>query len=136
MQVIFLDIDGVLNLGGAFRPGILERHLVARLNELAAIPHVRVVVTSLWRIRFEPDELEIIFRASGYTGPRLEALDVAEDRVQGILAWVQENHPDQFLILDDRDLGGFGPEFIRVDNSLGLSDDDVTRALRILRVML
>lgn len=137
MKAIFLDFDGVLNRGGSFRPGFVEPVLVRRFSDFVSLGgDVRVVVTSMWRLRYEASKMTEILRKAGYSGPQLELLgfgDGLHDRSRGILEWLDGCKPSSWVVLDDCKLSPeVSDRHVFVTSSIGLSDADVELARKIL----
>lgn len=154
MQIVFLDIDGVLNATtDDFDPSVemwsagwLDEKLVARLSLLVATGGAKVVISSSWRQRRTLDELRQIFAERGFVGEILDVtprhgkpLDGDERPVRSaeIAEWL-ERHPEvgRYVILDDNhDFGALAPRHVATDSRVGLTDDDVRRARVILESM-
>lgn len=139
-RVVFLDVDGVLNV----RLGSLDEDKLQRLKWLVAITGAHVVVSSSWRhseeqvLRLTRALREIGIVPIGWT-PDLSqqgegGLWESKPRWMEIRAWL-EAHPsvDQWVILDDlADMWPFNDRFVRVDGQVGLTNDDVMLALGTL----
>jgi hypothetical protein len=134
--VLFLDIDGVLAPFDG--DGTLDTACVARLEALVRRAGATVVISSAWRHRYGLDELHAKLAAAGYRGAIAGVTPTLLDgsRSDEIRAWIErEGSRLPFVVLDDaqptRDLR---PRWILTDESLGLQDDDVARALALLGV--
>ena len=105
MKVIFLDIDGVLNNDDTVNPRkfpyIVDRTLLARLNDVIARTDAKVVLSSTWRVdpvgRLAARFFDVPF------------IDVTPDqpnapRCGEITAWLRA-HPavTRYAVLDDSD---------------------------------
>jgi hypothetical protein len=154
-RVLFLDIDGVLNSRLFWRlfPGeTIDWQACERLNQWIQANGVEVVITSTWRTPFtEPFNLEGLRKAIPFVD-NIESmtldLDVPNGRSGEIKAWLSE-HPDVhcFVILDDNGAMdcdgetncGFSFEedlqskAVRIDPKVGLTDQDLQQASKILR---
>jgi len=159
MKVVFLDIDGVLNsrsfmldfearcedagevLGFQHQ---IDHRAVLRLNRLLINTRAVVVVSSSWRRIVDLDELGRILRNYGFEGtiigatPDLTHLDRGDRPVwrgDEIAHWL-EHHPravQSFVILDDgNDMGELSHRLVRTDDRVGLTDEDVLRAMKLL----
>ena len=156
MTTIFLDIDGVLHGYGQHdrrremqsvrneAEGEAEwtwfyPEQTALLNQICEATDAEIVVHSAWRFSWNPDELRELFRSVGIVGQVIGIADRSiHDRGVAIRAWLQE-HPTvrRYVVLDDEDLRDepvIGDNAVAVDGQIGLTDKDVTLALRILRV--
>lgn len=105
MNVIFLDIDGVLNSTKTANPRkfpyIVDGRMVERLNELTAIARATVVLSSSWRV----DPIGCL--AAKHFGIHFD--DVCPDmpkaaRSEEIRCWL-DRHPDagRHIVIDDDD---------------------------------
>lgn len=147
MKIIFLDVDGVLNhertldrAPGGFT-GIDPVNL-ERFQRLLRETDARIVVSSTWRMF--PELMAYLKqrlatdRWAGET-PRLEILSteslfVSPPRRDEIQAWLDQNPTERFVILDDG--GGWGhlePFVVRTRIEDGLTEEDVRKALKLLR---
>jgi hypothetical protein len=150
MRVIFLDFDGVLNVdtdepdtsGELWTERWLDERLVGRLAHLVAQSGARVVISSSWRQRRTLAELEAMLALRGYGGgvhsvtPRLPRPAEGEHLVRAseIAAWLDAHaEVSAFVILDDdRDFGPLTARHVRTDSAVGLTEEDVRRALHLL----
>lgn len=149
--LIFLDFDGVLNgyadpCGGGLRG--LDPVRVARLNRIVDATGAHVVVTSAWRrIYRERCQLADILVAAGFTGmvAGMTRTDVpATDcngwtqRLAEIEEWLQ-CPPRKYrgapicIIDDEHDFGRLSDLVVRTHPLDGLTDEDVLRAIELLR---
>ena len=150
MRVIFLDFDGVLNVdtdepdtgGELWTERWLDETLVRRLARLVEQSSARVVISSSWRQRRTLAQLEAMLAKRGFGGgvhsvtPRLPRPAEGERLVRAseIAAWL-DTHADvsAFVILDDdRDFGPLSARHVRTDSSVGLTEEDVRRAMEFL----
>lgn len=146
MKLIFLDIDGVLNsqefwarhVAAGGRGGLdgIDDLAVRRLNHLVVVSGAYVVISSYWRF-YGMEAIQIIltqkgatFRLSGHT-----TYQRAATRGEEIAAYLADLEPTpSFVILDDDDdMGDLADHLIQTDHRVGLTDEDVTRALAILQ---
>lgn len=114
-MILFLDFDGVLHPDGFKYPMKDFRyfHLLPRLESLLRLhPHVRVVISSLWRLRMELPQLREIFspdirdRVIDITPLPLrfdDAVYILDFRGREIVRWLEANGGiDQpWVALDD-----------------------------------
>ena len=150
MKVIFLDVDGVLNCrhtrtrtsdGWCF----VDDYLVARLRELLDLSGARLVLSSTWREGWNQEdeskndisfiELRDKFREFGIeifdrTG---EMRQYRWQSIQEYFARPREDPIEHYVIIDDwDDMGEYSDHLVWTNPSTGLTDADVTEALRIL----
>lgn len=161
MLVIFLDFDGVLNLGyGAGNPD-----LVAHLNRITDFTGAVIVVHSSWRWSRSVEKLRAVLQGWGVTGTILDkcpspqrtqqtlsglyvdtsdwlafkgAVESNDERCIAIQNWLNA-HPGEvkrYVIFDDSSaLGHFvgKPEFLQTKMSEGLTKDHADRAIKHLK---
>jgi hypothetical protein len=152
MNIIFLDVDGVLN---NFRTRqttsdgwcFVDGYLVARLKRLLDLSGARLVLSSTWREGWHQEdeskndisftELREKFHEFG-----IEIFDrtgeMRPHRWQSIkefLARPREDAIEHFVILDDwNDMGEFSEHLVLVNPSTGLTEVDIQKALKILEL--
>jgi len=124
MKVLFLDLDGVVNIfegPGAThlkRTGVyFEEFLVKRLNRLfEEVPDLHIVMSSSWRVgdfEFAVEHLkdlgaEFCDRFIGATPviTSIRAYSMGSDcRAAEILKWVEDNNPSKWIAVDDYPYG-------------------------------
>ena len=163
MKVIFLDVDGVLNSqrykeSGQFGAGAsnlefgrsqIDPEAVARLDRLIDATGARVVVSSSWRHFWSLDEIRNMLAERGLRN--IDALmditpSMLSDRGSEIGQWLGimdearrygGDDVEAFVILDDDtdfDERDMFSHLVRVNPDVGLTDDDVRRAVQILEM--
>lgn len=157
MQVIFLDIDGVLNSVdfitkvteegrvGKFGTnewwsGHINPERVQHLNKIIAESEAKVVISSTWRIGKSPERMQEILDMKGFEGEVIDCTttDHMDCRGHQIQAWL-DMHPEtlSFVIIDDDpDMAELMPYLVKTTyldwNSGGLREEHVDEALSIL----
>ena len=144
-QILFLDVDGVLNRCGASNQG-LETDKCDLLADLCRRAGCKIVVSSTWRRypHLMEDRLLPMFRSRGIEcvgqTPMLEKpspgghVVVAAARHEEITAWL-DAHPDvtRYAILDDDPNADNGSgRFVRTNSDEGLQDSHVATLMRLL----
>lgn len=111
MKVIFLDIDGVLNMYGAsYRTFMkplgqhIEPHLINRLNYiLEKVEDLKIVISSSWRSNME--DLEKQMKEQGFKHWERVIGKTIHDKTgfRGIeiLEWFVKNTAEKYLVIDD-----------------------------------
>lgn len=140
MNVLFLDLDGVLNtkykISKEDGEPTFEREPVNLLNGLNDYVPYKIVITSTWRMRHGVERLNQLMQARGLEPEVIDVIRVpkfdpvtfiAEDvrsRPDDIRAWLDE-HPEaeRYVVLDDveattREFGKLG---IRVEPHVGVN---------------
>jgi len=152
MNIIFLDIDGVLNNrhtrvttsdGWCF----VDDHLVAKLKRLVDLSGAQIVLSSTWREGWHQEdeskndisfiELRDKFREFG-----IEIFDrtgeMRQYRWQSIKEYLErprEEPIEHFVIIDDwDDMGEYSNHLVWTNPSLGLIEKDIQDALKILEI--
>lgn len=152
MNVIFLDIDGVLN--NRRTPNMnhavwrIDPQNVARLNcIIEAVDDLTIVLSSSWRysVRSGNVDLNALLQEYGFIGdPIIERTicddewmeEHSEERGHEIQRWLDE-HPEveRFVILDDDDdMAHLLPHLIQTSFMEGLLDEHVGETIRRLRL--
>ncbi len=132
--LIFLDFDGVIAPFDG--DGTLDAVCVARLETLVARTGAAVVISSAWRHRYTLDELRAFLSKCGFTGEVIGVTPtlLTETRAGEIAAYVSASGGcEVFVVLDDAPPDeALCPRWIVTDESIGLQDDDIDRAVRLL----
>lgn len=156
MNIIFLDIDGVLNSKSGTNISEkfgLDDKLIANLKHIIdSVPNTKIVISSTWRA-FEYDELHtsaeipwrtILTHKLGFTnisdviiGDTPFFMDNDKNRRgREIKHWLDENRIDkkvnQFVIIDDEisDITEIFPNnTLKIDSNVGLTHNDAKSAI-------
>lgn len=157
MKVIFLDIDGVLNVIGQGYDEfgqIFHKHLEENLKKIVDSTGAKIVISSTWRYA-GLKKMQKMWTKRNLAG---EVIDITDDLgIQGqrikrgfeIQKWLQE-HPEviQYVILDDdtdmlnHQIGNFvrtsnnTNHFDCIDIGYGLTTICAEKAIRILNKLL
>lgn len=156
MNVIFLDIDGVLNNqqdDTEYRKCSTGSHLyspsrVAKLNQLIQEVSAKVVVTSVWRLGETVESMQAILTDIGVV---CEVIGITENHNNGfvfrgneIYKWIKDHTEllgvdryykfKSYVILDDDSdmLYWQKDNFVHVDGEIGLTNRDCLLAMEIL----
>lgn len=162
MQIVFLDIDGVLNYRGS---RTLHRAMVEQLNRITALTGALIVVHSSWRYGYGLEKIKVILSDQGVNGhitdvtPKpegaelkfsgdivigkedwanfIEGMPSTDERAVSIQHWLSA-HPDvkDYVILDDsNDLGHFvgTKRFIQTVMGVGLTRELADKAILLLK---
>ena len=104
------------------------------LNEIIEVTDTQVVLSSTRRNWASLEDISIILKTAGFKGEIIDRTPTHrwEPRGVEIKAWLEENRPEFFLILDDDDdMEGLEP-FFKIDSKTGLVPSDVNRVRAIL----
>jgi len=157
MNIIFLDIDGVLNSELHMMSTIghntaqtryesqledIDEKAVSFLNNLIKDTNSKVVITSTWRINNSLEDLINIFKAKNFVGEIIGVTPrCSEDCVRGneIYKWIKENESllgvpyykfNTYVIFDDDTdmLYWQKDNFFKTDPYVGLTPSNVYKA--------
>ena len=159
MKILFLDIDGVLNImSNSYRTFMkpygqhIEPHLVQRLNYIIDKTDVHIVVSSSWRHDMDDLKKQLQEQGFNYLGHILDRtpfsgemdMNGEESGLRGnqIQQWLKDAEfvIDAYCVLEDEvsDICGskcraIGARYVvEIDMAEGLSQNDVDRTLYIL----
>lgn len=160
MNIIFLDIDGVLNshetctkehartgkngFGGFFKPTekcthdnvLWGQELVDNLKYIVEKTQAVIVISSTWRKHFTIEKFNEMFALYNFT-PTIIGRTKNLNRARGfeIQEWLNTNTIDSnYVILDDDNdmLDIQKNNFINTDFNVGLTKQDAEKAVKIL----
>lgn len=156
MNLIFLDIDGVLNHHEQswrdvpdYDPQIIPR-CVKAFNRIVRETEARIVLSSAWRNLIVQGHMTVygferLLCSHGVRGHLISHTRSVGDpeRWQEIKAWLdapdwsrvplQRGTVDRYCILDDMPDAFGGRPGVRTNGGIGLTDDDAEKAIAILR---
>ena len=148
MNILFLDIDGVLNskqwhssdsckaLGNSVKR-YFDPVCMKYLNSIISETEARVIISSSWRILRSLQDLQDLFKSVGFTGkiygmtPDLSIFQPDSENLRGleIQQWITNNQryfktAIQYIILDDEDgfLENQQQYFFQINSDIGLND--------------
>jgi len=116
MNIIFLDIDGVLRTdasdlywsevtGQPIPQSVFDRlfssHSIAILNEIIYYTGAKIVVTSTWRVKHTLDELIQKFKIRGFRGEIIDKTDIIGNRGEEIQEWLDTHSVNKYVVIDD-----------------------------------
>ena len=162
MKLIFLDIDGVLNFFKKHTNSTLPTHAwtpavmkemgielrvfpvqIKRFNKIVkAIPEVKIVLSSSWRVGYLADWADVVIYLhnmglQGFILGRTPHEPHLKTRGEEINAWLVDNELEEiesFVILDDNgDMTPFVNEFVQTNHQKGLQEEDIEKAIEILK---
>jgi len=149
VRVIFLDVDGVLNIESRsyktfMRPRgqHIEEHLVKRLDYIISQTEAKIVVSSSWKTMME--DLKMQMEEAGFSNwDVVIGKTEINSKLRGdqILECVEHlKHIDSYVVLEDEPDIVCGDKcasipsekVVRVDKKNGLTDQNVDEAIKIL----
>ncbi len=106
LKIIFLDIDGVLNVytqghdqfGSTFHP-----HLIENLRSIIEATGAKIVISSSWRSA-GLEEMQLMWKLRDYPGEVIDVTPYSDiNRGEDIAEWLRTNDCNRYVILDDND---------------------------------
>ncbi len=134
MNIIFTDIDGVLNTKSGSQ---WNKKSIDFYNLLCREFDLKPVITSTWRSNHTKKQLQEIFTHQGVLTPIYDFVPILQGEGRGIEIeqWLFNNHFNKFVILDDHthDIEVIGlPNIIKCRSWIGFSKEEYDLARRIL----
>ena len=140
MNVIFLDIDGVLrthksDLEWIEKVGLpipekqyrnFSTKSVSNINFIHSFIRCKIVITSNWKLYHTLDELKQIFREQGIQPEVIDVTGISTSRGEEISDWLSVNDVDNWVVIDDqvKDLVSIdNSKIIKCDYQIGFEDD-------------
>lgn len=142
--ILFLDFDGVLNGTDYLRKlprsvavsytADLDPACCARLQRILDATDADVVISSSWREMLSLDLIRQTIADAGIKARVIDITPIRPYRHQEIEAWLEVYaHVKRWVALDDVALPGLEHNRVRTDERTGLTDEDVEKAIRILK---
>lgn len=160
MNVIFLDIDGVLATNKEFgmnrtkfqtkHPEAKELHIpypfnhgcVKIFNEILEETNAKIILSSDWRLHWGLEELDRIFKFNGvikspeattsfFKWKLSSGLEL--DRIKQIEQYVAYSEITNWVAIDDLNLSDLGDRFVRTKDSEGLKQTGLKN--KILKIL-
>ena len=143
MNIIFLDIDGVLRTEKSDKEWSLKLKLpipekryrnfskksVSNLNFINSLVRCKIVVTSNWRLHGTLEELKETFRKQGVLLEVIDKTGISTSRGEEILEWLSINDGvENWVVIDDqvKDLSSIdSSRIVKCDYKIGLEDDSL-----------
>jgi hypothetical protein len=116
MNIIFLDIDGVLrtdksdkywsSITGKAIPKIVfdrnfDKNAISTINEIIHYTGAKVVITSTWRVQHSLEQLKLIFKSRGFQGEIIDITNVGYSRGEEIQEWLDTHTVNKYVVIDD-----------------------------------
>jgi hypothetical protein len=151
MNIIFLDIDGVLRTESSDKEWSLKLELpipekryrnfsvksVSNINFINSLVRCKIVVTSNWKLYYSLAELKQIFRDQGILLEVIDKTGISTSRGEEILEWLLVNDGvENWVVIDDqvKDLSLIDDyRIVKCDHQIGFDDDNlVDKVLDVL----
>lgn len=133
--IVFLDIDGVLNIVGS---NDFNRECVENLNMLIAATDAEIVVSSSWRVFHDFEDLCGVLAGAGVEAPIKDVTCVSNChlccRGNEIQDWIHDGKIDNYVIIDDSNdmLYTQKDNYVQINPYVGLTANDVRRCIEII----
>ena len=144
IDVLFLDLDGVLNNNLFFKKQrenpkeyIYKKFCqenIRSLEELCRILQIKeIVITSTWRMGRSIQDLRDMLSKDGFQMSHLisdktDEIGGPEGRAGEIRAWIEVHDPKSHLIIDDNPIGDTtNLNYHRVNSATGICQDDISQ---------
>lgn len=137
-NVLFLDIDGVLNTVNSMMNGVhIMSDNVIMIRDLCMSTNTDIVISSSWRETYSLDTIKAILCNTGLNFHNVKIIGVTPVigfRGDEINAWLENNPVDRFVIIDDAtDFHKKQKKFIvKTVVEIGLTKDHIEQARLIL----
>lgn len=151
MSVIFLDVDGVLNSDystSKCRNVIgIDDDKVERLKRIVDATGAVIVLVSSWKETWSANDKDGQDEYANYLDNKLrrqklkvldKTFDRGVNRGHGILQWYSHKNVDRYIVIDDEvfpdyDVYGVKNHLVLTDPEVGLTDEDVDKAIEMLK---
>ena len=139
MKVIFLDIDGVLNIDSDRTISVEKIKLLSTIIKQTG---AEVVLSSSWRYGWNDPTQNVEGKRVYNTKKLLKEYDIVIDKTIGldltkdiqISNYLRANNPTSFVVIDDEIINT--PNFIHINGSVGITEKNFIDAISILNTTL
>ena len=128
--IIFLDFDGVI-INYDYKFTKVSEKCLKNLHQLVKETNAKIVISSTWRLCKSRKELSQMIKL-----PILDITPELKDCIRGneIDKWLAKNPVKRYIIIDDDDdMGIHKDRLIQTQSMIGLTEQDVLRALELLK---
>jgi hypothetical protein len=151
MDIIFLDIDGVLRTTASdiwwsdklIQPipdSIFKRRFsptsVSLINQLVNITKAKIVITSTWKTFYKFEDLKKELFSRGLVSDIIDITPVLESRGKEIECWLDINSVNKYVVIDDNIndiIDHINPEkVVKCSASKGFTELEFAKSIDIL----
>lgn len=139
MNIIFLDIDGVLNYNFS-KPKKWNRSICERLNKLMLDFNYKIVITSTWRHHYNIPQLQQIFNENGIIVEIIGTTGAiySGDRGEEISEYLDNGFINNYIVIDDviEGIKEYIPSTHLIEvklSHIGLTDYNLERIEKIMK---
>lgn len=101
MDVLFMDLDGVLLLANEQGHEVVSKQAVQLINELTRRTELELAIISDRRNNTAPDELFSMLRSIGLGNPKITLCQPGVSFVEAVQDRLRASNPAHFAVLDD-----------------------------------
>lgn len=135
MDIIFLDVDGVLNNQKTMTCGeMLEDKCIIRLKTILDNTNTKIVLSSSWRLRSD-SHIKLLRESFSKCGINpniiIDKTIQLTNRNDEILHWVNSHDVNKWVAIDDYPLKFNSDHFVQTDFIPGLTDKNVEQVIKI-----
>lgn len=155
-KYIFLDIDGVLSTDKEFMMSVVNFHkkkpyarelripypfnndCVKIFNEILEKTNSNIILTSTWRIIWDLDELDKIFKFNGVNKSPIDKTEqikrkmsssLSDDRQWEIKKYIENHNITKWVAIDDYNLKDLSPNFVQTNDIEGLKEKGIKKKI-------
>ena len=134
VKIIFLDIDGVLNLWISRKRRMLSAEAIRHLNRLVAETGATIVISSSWRKVCNVPEILVRGGVAAQFHDDWATDTNGPDRSAEITRWLEAHDNPPYVVLDDwpTEMRQHTERFVRINYKCGLRSTDVDAAIQKL----
>jgi len=142
MDIIFLDVDGVLNNQHTMlnTGEMLDEKCILRLKTIIDNTNTKIVLSSSWRLRSD-SHIKLLLDSFSKCGINPNIMidkttsfknkGIHQNRTNEILHWVNSHNVNKWVAIDDFPLKFNSDHFVQTDFIHGLTDKNVEQAIKI-----
>lgn len=131
-RIIFTDIDGVLNVNYKKK---WKKSCIELYNKITEDLNLYPVITSTWRIPYDIDKLNEIFKTQGINRKILGTTILLQPSIRGleILEFIERNNIKEYCIIDDKinDIKDYVDNIIHINNDYGITEKDLIKIRKV-----
>ena len=131
-RIIFTDIDGVLNVNYKKK---WKKSCIELYNKITEDLNLYPVITSTWRIPYDIDKLNEIFKTQGINRKILGTTILLQPSIRGleILEFIERNNIKEYCIIDDKinDIKDYVDNIIHINNYYGITEKDLIKIRKV-----
>lgn len=133
MNIVFTDIDGVLNPHWRTK---WSKSAIDIFNRLCKEFNLKPVITSTWRTNHTKEQLQEIFKSQGIDVEIYDYTPQLEQKERGveIKQWLDNNTWDKYVVIDDKtsEIDGYVSNVVKCRSWLGLTEEEYNEIKTIL----